>query len=167
MANIITFIRIIGTFPLIFMLLNNGINLNCFILFVFLGLTDFLDGYLARKYNKCTDFGKIIDGIADKFLMLSVTICLLIKNIIPYWTLLIFIRDFLSCIFALSYMKRTKIVIKSNIFGKTKTTLHIISISLVLLLDKWNIVSNILLIIAILLFLPECFYILKFLKNRK
>ena len=39
------------------------------ILFVFLGLTDFLDGYLARKYNKCTDFGKIIDGIADKFLM--------------------------------------------------------------------------------------------------
>ena len=109
MANIITFIRMIGTFPLIFMLLDKGINLNCFILFVFLGLTDFLDGYLARKYNKCTDFGKIIDGIADKFLMLSVTICLLIKNIIPYWTLLIFIRDFLSCVFALSYMKRTKI----------------------------------------------------------
>ena len=49
MANIITFIRIIGTFPLIFMLLDKGIILYCFILFVFLGLTDFFDGYLARK----------------------------------------------------------------------------------------------------------------------
>lgn len=167
MANIITISRIIGTFPLIYFLLKYDTLFGSFMLFILLGLTDFLDGYLARKYNKCTDFGKITDGIADKFLMLSVTICLLVKQIIPYWTLLIFVRDFLSCVFALNYIKKTGVVIKSNIFGKIKTTLHIISVALTLLFGKWTIISSILLLFAITLFLPECFYIIKFLKNRK
>lgn len=167
MANIITIIRLLGTIPLIYMLLAYNDLLPSFILFIILGFTDFLDGYLARKYNKVSNFGKIADGIADKFLMLSVTICLLIRNIIPYWTLLIFIRDILSCVFALIYISKTKIVIKSNIFGKIKTVSHIFSIAFTLLLGKWTIISSILLIIAIMQFIPEIFYIIKVIKCSK
>lgn len=167
MANILTIIRLIGTIPLIILICNNGLTISSLLLFIFLGITDFLDGYIARKYNKCTEFGKVVDGIADKFLMFSVTIVLLVKKIIPFWTLIIFIRDLLSCVFAICYAKRTKIILKSNVYGKMKTTFHILSIALVLLLGKWNIISSILLIIAILLLVPEVFFILKILKNRK
>ncbi|MBP3635167.1 MAG: CDP-alcohol phosphatidyltransferase family protein [Bacilli bacterium] len=167
MANILTIIRLIGTIPLVVIIGKNGLCLSSSLLFIFLGITDFLDGYIARKYNKCTNFGKVVDGIADKFLMLSVTIVLLAKNIIPYWTLLIFIRDISSCIFAILYIKKTGIIIKSNIFGNLKATLHILSIALTLLIGNWNLASAILLIIAILLFIPEIFSILKILRNKK
>ena len=101
MANIITIIRIIGMFPLFFMIINNGPQLSNFILFTILGVTDFLDGYIARKYNQVTNFGKIADGIADKLLMLGTTIALLIRKVIPYWTLIIFIREKVAVIYAL------------------------------------------------------------------
>lgn len=166
MPNFLTILRIIGTIPLIILIYNNGLTFSNFFLFVILGITDYFDGYLARKYNKTTEFGKVMDGVADKFLMLSVTIILLIKHIIPYWTLIIFIRDLIAIIFALYYKKKTNIMIKSNIYGKVKTTLHILTIALTLLLEKWTIFSSILMIIAILLFIPEIIYIYKYIKNK-
>ena len=92
MSNILTIIRIIGTIPLIYLINKNGFNIYNFIFFVFLEITDFFDGYLARKFNNVTKFGTIADGIADKFSMIALTIILLIKDIIPIWTLIIFIR---------------------------------------------------------------------------
>ena len=100
MPNVLTMLRIIGTIPLIISILTNGFTKGNFILFIVLGITDFLDGYIARKYNKITEFGKVMDGVADKFLMLSITIVLLIKHVIPYWTLIIFIRDFIAIRYA-------------------------------------------------------------------
>lgn len=155
MANILTIFRIIGMFPLFYLIVNNGSTLGNFIFFTILGLTDFLDGYIARKFNQVTDFGKIADGIADKLLMFGTTISLLIKKIIPYWTLIIFIREIVALIYAGFHIAKDKIIVKPSIYGKLKTTLHIISIALVLLIGKWNIFSKILLIIAILLFIPE------------
>ena len=166
MANLLTIIRIIGTIPLIILIYKNGLSTSSLILFVLISVTDFLDGYIARKYNMCTKLGNILDGIADKFLMLSTTIVLLIKEIIPYWTLLIFIRDLLSCIVAITYARKTKIVLKSNIYGKLKTALHIFSMALVLLIGKWNVASAVSLIIAISLLIPESNYVLKILKNK-
>lgn len=158
MANLLTIIRIIGIFPLIFLINKYGINIYTFIIFVFLSITDFFDGYIARKYNQCTKFGNIIDGVADKLLMVSLTIILLIKNYIPYWSLIIFIRDFLSIFYILNYKKKFNTVPKSNIYGKTKTMLHMISLAIVLLFN-WNIISSILLIIAMLLVIPEIIYL--------
>ena len=103
MSNILTIIRIIGTIPLIYLINNNWFNIYNFIYFVFLEITDFFDGYLARKFNNVTKFGTIADGIADKFSMIALTIILLIKDIIPIWTLIVFIRDIISCIFAIYY----------------------------------------------------------------
>lgn len=155
MANILTILRIIGMFPLFYMIINYGPTSTCFVLFTILGLTDFLDGYIARKYNQVTNFGKIADGIADKLLMLGTTIALLITKVIPYWTLIIFIREIIAVVYAGFHITKNKVIIKPSMYGKFKTTFHIISMALVLLIGKWNIYSSILLIIAILLFIPE------------
>ena len=167
MANILTILRIIGMFPLFYLIINNGPTFSNFIFFTILGLTDFLDGYIARKYNQITNFGKIADGIADKLLMFGTTIALLITKIIPYWTLIIFIREIIALTYAGFHIAKDKVIVKPSIYGKLKTTLHIISIALVLLIGKWNIYSKVILIIAILLFITEFISRLKYSKNLK
>lgn len=162
MANILTILRIMGMFPLFYMIINYRPTSASFILFTILGLTDFLDGYIARKYNQVTNFGKIADGIADKLLMLGTTIALLISKVIPYWTLIIFIREIIAVIYAGFHITKNKVIVKPSIYGKLKTTLHIISMALVLLIGKWNICSSIILILAIILFLPELMSRLKY-----
>ena len=166
MSNILTIIRIIGTIPLIYLINKNGFNIYNFIFFVFLEITDFFDGYLARKFNNVTKFGTIADGIADKFSMITLTIILLIKDIIPIWTLIIFIRDIISCIFAIYYKIKYKEIIKANIFGKAKTTFHMITIGLTMLIGHWNTFTSILMICAIVLFVPEIIYVYKVIKNK-
>lgn len=166
MANILTILRIIFTIPLCMYIYNYGIDIKTFFVFSLLGITDFLDGFIARKFNKTSELGNILDGIADKFLMLSITIVLLIKHIIPYWTLILFIRDLLAIIYVIFYNKKYKKIIKSNIYGKVKTTLHIISIAYTLFLGNWNFFSSLLLATAIILFIPEIFYTYKSIKNK-
>ena len=66
LANIITIIRLLLIIPLSVLLYNKGIqNIISACLFVFIILTDFLDGYVARKYKQVTKFGKLIDQIVD------------------------------------------------------------------------------------------------------
>ena len=166
MPNILTILRIIGTIPLIILIYINGLTIENFLFFVILGITDFLDGYIARKYNKISEFGKVMDGVADKFLMICITIILIVIKVIPYWTLIIFIRDFIAIVFALYYKKKTNIMVQSNIYGKIKTTLHIITIALTLLLGKWTIISAILMLLAIFMFIPEIIYTYKYIKNK-
>lgn len=166
MANILTVLRIIGMFPLFYIIINHGPTNVSFILFTILGLTDSLDGYIARKYNQVTNFGKIADGIADKLFMLGTTIALLTSKVIPYWTLIIFIREIIAVIYAGFHITKNKVIIKPSIYGKIKTTFHMVSIGLVLLIGKWNIYSAVILVIAILLFFPEFISRLRYTKNR-
>lgn len=166
MANFLTIVRIIGTIPLVILIYLNGVNIDSFILFCVLAFTDYFDGYLARKYNKTSKIGNILDGIADKFLMLSITIVLLIKNIIPYYTIIIFLRDFISIFFVIYLTKINKTIPKSNLFGKGKTLFQILSIIFVLILGKWTIISIILFALAIISCICELFYIMKSIKNK-
>lgn len=159
LANIITIIRLILIIPLGLLLYNKGIqNIIPACLFVFIILTDFLDGYVARKYKQITNFGKLLDPIVDKLLVVVVTILLIIKNIIPVYSLFIFIRDIVIWIFALIIMKKNKIVLSSNIYGKTKTVLHFFAIVFVLIIGKWNIVSFDLLVLSFATLIPELIY---------
>lgn len=118
--------------------------------FLIASLTDFLDGYIARKYNMVTDLGKFLDPIADKMLINGILIFLCIgfdscdmkyfsTNLysahatIPFFcVILMVIRDLV--VDALRLMAATKnVVLSANIFGKLKTVLQMVAIVVVFL----------------------------------
>ena len=145
-------LMIIGLFVLSFfkfdlpILGNTNINLIFLIVCIFFivaSLTDFLDGYLARKNNQVTDLGKFLDPVADKLLVNSMIIFLSAPSVFaPYastnisfnvWCVIIMIaRDIV--VDALRFIASSKnVVIAANIFGKMKTVLQMVAIVLVLL----------------------------------
>jgi len=109
------------------------------IIFIVASLTDFLDGYLARRSGKITEFGIILDPIADKFLIISALILLVDMGRLNVWVAIIMIvRDFLVTglrVYALS----KDIVIPAEFGGKLKTTLQITGIILLILWDSTGI----------------------------
>lgn len=126
------------------------------ILFILASLTDFLDGYIARKYNLITDFGKLIDAIADKILVNSVLIILSAQGFIhPIIPVIVILRDSIVNSIKMLAASKGKVVaaIKS---GKIKTACLMTGIALTLFynlpFEVWNIsVSEVLLLIATVL----------------
>ena len=109
------------------------VELNCIIagvIFIIASLTDFLDGYLARKNNQVTDLGKMLDAIADKVLVSPVLIVLAAKGFIPVIIPVIYItRDIVVDAIKMQAAKNGKVqaAIKS---GKYKTAFMMIGLSL-------------------------------------
>lgn len=103
-------------------------------IFVIASMTDWLDGYLARKNNLVTDFGKFMDPLADKLLVCSAIICLMDMGKIPSWIVIIIIaREFIISGFRL-VASDNGIVIAANYWGKFKTVFQMLMI-IVMLMD--------------------------------
>lgn len=97
-------------------------------------LTDFLDGYIARKYQLFTDFGKLMDPIADKFLVLSAFFIFMQKGYFPGWMFyVIVVREVSVTVSRLFFMKSGK-VIAAEFAGKAKTVLQMLTIFLMLMI---------------------------------
>lgn len=102
-------------------------------LFVIASLTDFLDGYLARRDNLVTDFGKFMDPLADKLLVCSALICFVELRSLPAWIVIIIIaREFIISGFRL-IASDNGIVIAANYWGKFKTVSQMIMIILLIM----------------------------------
>ena len=105
------------------------------ILFILACLTDFLDGQIARKKNLVTDFGKFIDPVADKLLVLTTLIMLIHLQMMPAWVVIIVLCRELSVdglrLVAVTQGK----VIAAGPPGKWKTTCQMILISIMLILN--------------------------------
>ncbi len=105
----------------------------CAVLFIIASLTDFLDGHIARKYNCVTDFGKVMDAIADKILVNGILIVLAAENFISVVIPVVIItRD--------TFVDSIKMVagqsghaVGASILGKLKTICMLIGVSLMLL----------------------------------
>lgn len=96
--------------------------------FILASLTDFLDGFIARKYNMISNFGKFMDPLADKLLVCSALICLLaLGRINAFLVLVIIARDFIISGFRLVASDKG-VVIAANMWGKVKTTMQMIMI---------------------------------------
>ena len=125
-------------------------------LFIAASLTDFLDGYIARKYNLVTDFGKLVDAIADKVLVNSVLIILSAQGFIhPIIPVVVILRDTVVNSIKMLAASKGKVVaaIKS---GKLKTACLMVGIVLTLFynlpFEIWGIsVGKVLLLIATVL----------------
>ena len=97
------------------------------------GITDFLDGFIARKYNQITQLGKILDPLADKLLVCSAMICMIEVDKLPAWVVIIIIgREFIISGFRL-IAAENGIVIAANYWGKFKTVSQMIMIILLML----------------------------------
>lgn len=126
------------------------------ILFVVASLTDFLDGYLARKNNQVTDFGKFVDSIADKVLVNSVLIIFATEGVIsPVIPVVIIFRD--TIIDSVRMLASKKgVVIAAGKAGKVKTACMMVGLTLTffynLPFEIWNIdVATVFLILATVL----------------
>ena len=94
--NILTIIRfILVPFIVVFSLQDNYIAAAIFL--VLSAITDVADGYIARKFNFITDFGKLMDPLADKLLVCSAMIALIELERIPAWVVIIIIARELTC----------------------------------------------------------------------
>ncbi len=112
-------------------------------LFIIASFSDFLDGYIARKYNMVTNTGKLLDAIADKILINAVLIALLYESIIPVWVVFIIItRDFCVDTLRLVLLSNQKIALAANKLGKFKTTVLMISIIILVFVNTYTINYN-------------------------
>lgn len=113
-----------------------GVPLNFIIadiIFIIGALTDKLDGYLARKNNQITNFGKFLDPIADKILVISAMLLLVETNRLPAWIPIIVItREFAVSGYRLIAVEQNGKVIAANIWGKLKTVTQMLAIILAL-----------------------------------
>ena len=127
---------IIVPFLVIFLLTGWGGEANRYIsltLFVVASVTDWFDGYLARKNNLDTNFGKFMDPLADKLLVCSAMICMIdLKRLSAWFVIIIIAREFIISGFRL-IAAENGIVIAANYWGKFKTASQMIMIILLIL----------------------------------
>ena len=110
-------------------------NLLGLVIFLLAAITDFIDGYIARKYNLITDFGKFMDPLADKLLVTAALLILLENGLISAWVVLVILaREFIVTGFR-TIAAAKGVVIAAGWLGKIKTVVQFIMISTLLLLN--------------------------------
>ena len=126
--NVLTLIRI-GLIPIFIALYYSGLTGPAFAVYVAACLTDAFDGYLARKLDTITSFGKLMDPLADKLMQLSMMFCLASTGYMPWWVLgILLAKETLMVTGGTLLFKKRDVVVMSNWSGKTATVLLILAI---------------------------------------
>ena len=161
--------------PLIMWLLLIDSFLEAAIIIIVVGLTDFFDGFIARKYNSETVFGFYLDAIADKVLIVSIYLILGIKSLIPlYLIILIVFRELLiSGSYLLGAVLNFKVNLKPILVSKINTFLQILltiitclfTISKFKEVKEFIIISNsLIVVVTITTIVSSVIYIIMWLK---
>ena len=101
-------------------------SIIAWVLFIVASISDFVDGYIARKYNLITNFGKFMDPLADKLLVCSALICFIELDLVVAWPIILIIaREFIISGFRL-VASDSGVVIAASYWGKFKTTAQMI-----------------------------------------
>lgn len=136
-ANLLTCCRfvLIPVFVLVFHREGDAKLISAAI-FILASVTDILDGYLARKYQLITNFGKLMDPLADKGMQLAAIVCMLLAGMLPLWFIVVLVGKELILIAGSVFLFVKKTVVQSNVFGKLNTVILFIAIMLILMLGR-------------------------------
>ena len=133
LPNILTILRM-ALIPVFVVLHALGHAKLALLVFCIASFTDWLDGHIARKYNLITDFGKLMDPLADKLMVCTALVMQGVAGVFPIPAIVIVIIKELVMIYGSSYMLHKNIVVYSNIWGK----LAQFSFILALVLSFWH-----------------------------
>ena len=146
--NVLTMIRLILV-PVFVVLFLKGHKMASLAVFVVASLTDMLDGYLARKLNQITDFGKLFDPLADKLMVLSAMVCQGIVGVFPWSAIIIVACKELFMVIGGLLMLKNDVVVYSNYVGKAAQVCFILSLVLAFFHDElaaWGVQLDIILL---------------------
>lgn len=136
LPNIISLTRVILAPLFIYLMLTNDVGymiLACF-LFLVAAITDYIDGWYARKFGLITKWGQFFDPLADKILTTSAFIVFYIFDIMPLWMIIVIVfRDTITTILRIITWKRKK-MINTSFSAKLKTSVQMIFIASILVL---------------------------------
>lgn len=135
--NILTIIRFL-LIPLIVLFAINNDYVSTIIVLTISGITDILDGTIARKFNFTSDFGKLMDPVADKATQLAILATLTLKGVIDFWIILIVALKEFIMISGASFLYGKELVVSSKWYGKLATVLFYIAIVCTLFISYWN-----------------------------
>lgn len=184
LPNILTIFRIFLTPFFVFCLLQDAWQRYAIVIFVTASLTDWYDGYLARKYKYDSDWGTFLDPLADKILVLSAFFTFAYLGVVKLWMVIVIVsRDLLVTTLRSLAMRQGKPMITS-LFAKIKTASQMLMILLLLVLiamqslvvhnspqpngrlvsalvafDDWNIVYSGMLVVTLLTAFSGVFYV--------
>jgi len=141
-ANKLTVIRVL-MIPIFLIVLYINFPASRYVamgIFILAGLTDIADGHIARTRNEVTDFGKLMDPLADKILVLSAMLWFLDQGLMPVWVVLIVVvREFLVTALRMIAVENGR-VIAAGFSGKIKTVVTMICLAIMFLnLEPWMI----------------------------
>ena len=126
--NILTIIRMV-LIPVFIALYYSDLTALAFAVYVTACLTDAADGYLARRLNQVTAFGKLMDPLADKLMQLSMMFCLASTGYMPWWVLIVLLgKEIVMVTGGTLLFKKRDVVVMSNWSGKVATVLLILAI---------------------------------------
>src|SRR3989338_8809859 len=135
LPNFVTLIRIV-LIHFFLVLLSSGLYLDALIVFIAGGLTDFLDGALARMTNQQTALGAYLDPVADKLLIMSSFVMLgLIRAIPPWVAVLVVSRDIIILLGygVIYFLVEERLVVQPSFIGKLNTVFQLVTVGVVLL----------------------------------
>ncbi len=135
LPNKLTTLRMILV-PVFIIVYLTGYHYVSAVIFIAASLTDFLDGHLARKYDLVTNFGKIMDPLADKLLVTSAFVCMVQEGIVAGWMVIVILAREFAITGLRSVAASEGIVIAAAWSGKIKTVTQMIAI-IFLLIGNW------------------------------
>ena len=138
--NVLSIIRIIFIIPFVFAVIGDDYT-TAGIILIISGISDFLDGYIARKYNQITRVGKMLDPTADKLTLMAVMVCVGIKfnKIFPFMIILI-TKEILMLIAGIILLRKKLTPPSAKWYGKLSTIVFYVSIIIIISLKAiWNL----------------------------
>ena len=139
--NCITVFRLLLVFVFIFLFASDMENksLYCILTFVLSGISDVLDGFLARKLNVVSNFGKLMDPLADKLMQITVAVCsATVHPSLAWLPVFLILKEILMIFGAAKLLKKDKVVVQANFYGKLASVICFLVFLVILVFPGMN-----------------------------